>query len=110
MKRRALLAVLLVVALGALALLRSEVPNRQKAEVALGSPLTGNPGVTRSISWIRERQRYLDGHPEVVRQKAGAAREAAAAETAREEAAGEKDTGRAPDTNIREKPEPGDEG
>src|SRR5262245_13499062 len=110
MRRRAILAVLLVVALVALVLARYGGTDRREAETTQGSPFTGGSGVTRSVAWISKQQRYLDAHPELARQGAKAAREAAAEEAAREGAAtGVTGSARAErvGTNIREKPEPG---
>jgi hypothetical protein len=119
MKRRALFAVLLALAIVALALVRSG-GNRQEAEVTRGSPFTGEAPVTRSVAWIEARQRRLDRQPEAATREAAAERQAAAREAVREEAqaAGEEATAvgeeaqpaDAPvETNIREKPEPGEE-
>jgi Bacterial Ig-like domain len=138
MKRRAIVAGLLVVALVALVVvLVAGGADRQEAELTKGKPITGDTPVTRSVAWIRGRQEYLDRHPEIERR---AEREAAAEEAAREaageqeeaageetEAAGEGEEaaaeesaarerpldaapGDAPlETDIKEKPEPGEE-
>src|SRR4051794_7736863 len=101
MKRRAIVAVLFVVALVALVLVRPGGTDRQEAAATQGKPFIGEAGVIRSVASIKARQRYLDQHP---RGERGRSHELAAAEATREEAAGpEVDT-------IREKPEPGEEG
>jgi Bacterial Ig-like domain len=111
MKRRAILALALALALVVFVLLLSEENGKQTSEATQGKPFTGDSGVIRSVAWIRQRQQYLDRHPELAKQNAQAAQEAAAEEAAREEATGEKAAGGGePDTNIREKPEPGEEG
>src|SRR4051812_19129215 len=101
MKRRAIVAVLFVVALVALVLVRSGGNDRHEAEATQGKPFTVEAGVTRSVASIKSRQRYLDRHP---RRERWRSHELPAAEAVREEAAGPE-----VDTNIREKPEPGEE-
>src|SRR3954467_844023 len=103
MKLRAIVALLFVVALVALVLVRSG-SNRQEAEVTKGSPFTGLTPVTRSVAWIEARQRRLDRQPEAASPETPAESQAAADEAAREPAAGEP-----AGTNVREKPEPGEE-
>jgi Bacterial Ig-like domain len=112
MKRRAILAGLLLVALAALAvvLVRSGGAG-QAIEGVKGQPFKGESGVSRSVASIKALQRYRDRHPEVERQRTAelSAQEAAREEATREgEAAGEA-TGEAAGENIREKPEPGEE-
>jgi hypothetical protein len=123
MNRRTSLAGLLIVVLAALAvvLIRSG-GGGQEAEAVTGEPFTGDSGVTRSVASIKARQRYRDQHPEVERRRTAvlAAQEAAREEAAREsgeeesEAAGEEEgpatAGAEVDTDIREKPEPGEGG
>jgi hypothetical protein len=134
MNRRAILAGLLAVALVALVLvLASSGGGGQAIEITEGKPFTGDAGVTRSVASIAASQRYLDRNPEIQRR---AEREAAADEAAREGAAreqagepageeseaagreeesgGERPLAAAPgdaplETDIREKPEPGEE-
>jgi hypothetical protein len=126
MKRRAILAGLLAVALVALALaLASSGNDGQGTEITQGKPFTGGSPVTRSVASIAAGQRYMDRHPEIERR---AETEAASEEAAREEearkqereVAGEGESvgdrplaaaaGDAPvETDIREKPEPGEE-
>ena len=111
MNPRAVLAGLLALALVAvLALFVRSGGSGPKAEIIAGKPSLGGDGVTRTVGWIKARQRELDSNPELARQEAAAAREAAAEEAAREAAYGEKAIGRAADSKIREKPEPGEEG
>ena len=87
MKRRAILAGLLALALIGLAvLLASSGGGGQETEITQGKPFTGNSPVTRSVASIAASQRYLDRHPEIQRR---AEREAEADEAAREEAARE---------------------
>jgi hypothetical protein len=93
-----------------------------------GTPFTGDAGVTRSVASIKARQRYRDQHPEIERRRTAvlAAQEAARErreEAAREEGPAEEEepaeegeaaaepavAGAEVDTNIREKPEPGEE-
>src|SRR5215207_7300373 len=124
MKRRAIVAVLFVVALVALVvvLVRSGGTDRQEAEAARGKPFVGAPGVTQSVASIKARQRYRDRHPEIERRRteriAGQQAAAEEAEAAREEGEepGEEEAtpeeeedaseeGEA-EANIREKPEP----
>jgi Bacterial Ig-like domain len=102
MKRRAIVAVLFVVALVALVLVRSGGGDRQEAETTEGKPFKGESGVTRNVAWITARQRQLDRHPAA--ESRAADREAAAEEAAREAAV------EPADTDVREKPEPGEEG
>ena len=92
MKRRTVLAGLLIVALAALlvALVRSGSGGEGAAEITEGKPFNGNSPVTRSVAWIAAQQRHLDQHPEIERRLE---REAAMAEAAREEAAGEQAAG-----------------
>ncbi|HEY6637204.1 MAG TPA: Ig-like domain-containing protein [Solirubrobacterales bacterium] len=92
MKRRTVLAGLLIVALAALlvALVRSGSGGEGAAEITEGKPFNGNSPVTRSVAWIAAQQRHLDQHPEIERRLE---REAATAEAAREEAAGEQAAG-----------------
>jgi hypothetical protein len=101
MKLRAILAGLLVVGLVALVLVWTGGSSRQEGEITKGKPFTGEAPVTRDVAWIEARQRYLDGHPEIERRlaRADAALEAGQEEAAREQVK----------TNIREKPEPGEE-
>src|SRR5215207_8352613 len=132
MKRRAIVAVLFVVALVALVvvLVRSGGTDRQEAEAARGKPFVGAPGVTQSVASIKARQRYRDRHPEIERRRtetiAGQQAAAEEAEAAREEgeepgeeeeatpeeeedATGEEEAAREEgeaEANIREKPEP----
>ncbi|HEY6653893.1 MAG TPA: Ig-like domain-containing protein [Solirubrobacterales bacterium] len=91
MKRGTLLAGLLAIALVALAVVLITSGGGGEEEVALkGQPFTGEPGVTRSVSSIKARQRYLDAHPEIDRRRDRAlAAEEAAREDANEEAARE---------------------
>jgi hypothetical protein len=114
MKRRALLAGLLAIALVVLVVvLASSGGGGEKASVMRGKPFTGEAGVTRSIAAIKARQRYLDAHPEIERSRdAQLAADEDAREAANEEAEGEA-TGEpetAADRKIREKPEPPGEG
>lgn len=122
MNRRTILAGLLIVLLAALVVvLVSSGGGGGEAEATQGKPFTGDAGVTKSVAWIAARQRHLNRHPEV---QAEAEREAAAEEAAREAALREGQEGGAEegeaadeaareaaavDTNIREKPEPGEE-
>jgi hypothetical protein len=70
MKRRAIVAVLLVLALVALVSIGCGGTNRQDAETIKGKPFTGSPGVTRSVSKITARQQFVDRHPSVLRSAA----------------------------------------
>ena len=126
MKRRAILAGLLAFALVALVVvLASSGNDGQETEITQGKPFTGSSPVTRSVASIAARQRYLDRHPEIERR---AEREAAADEAARSRrrasrrasplgkrrSGGERPLAAAPgdarlETDIREKPEPGEE-
>jgi Bacterial Ig-like domain len=87
MNRRTILAGILIVGLAALVvvLLRSG-GGGEGAGITRGKPFRGESPVTRSVAWIARQQRHLDQHPEIERRLA---REAAVAEAAREEAAGE---------------------
>jgi hypothetical protein len=111
MKRRAILAGLLAVALVALAVvLTRSGGGEQEALSTKGDPFTGAPGVSRSMASIKARQRYRDRHPEIERRRTA---ELASEEAAREEegeAAAEPAAGSEVDTDIREKPEPGEGG
>src|SRR6478672_10786150 len=121
MKRRAIFAGLLAVALGALAVaLASSGNGGQETEITQGKPFSGGSPVTRTVASIAAKQRYLDRHPEIERR---AERKTAADEAAREQegeaagaeqASGERPLAAAPgdapvETDIREKPEPGEE-
>jgi hypothetical protein len=143
MKRRSMLAGLLIVLLAVLVVVavRSGSGGGEGSEITKGKPFRGGAPVTRSIASIAGQQRHLDQHPEIERRLE---REAATAEAAREEAAGEEGeasteegqesedgqeseegqeseaegehlvlkapAGDAPvETDIREKPEPGEE-
>jgi Bacterial Ig-like domain len=88
MKRRTVLAGLLIVALAALVtvLLRSGSGGGEGTEITKGKPFRGESPVTRSVAWIRAQQRHLNRHPQIERRLE---RQAAMAEAAREEAAGE---------------------
>ena len=98
MKRRVLAAVLCVFALVGLVLIRSGGTNRQNAEVTEGKTFTGQPGVTRTVAWIKARQRYESRHPD-------ASTDGQAVEPDQEAAAAERAGGQ----QVREKPEPGEE-
>jgi Bacterial Ig-like domain len=131
MKRRGIVAVLLVVALVALVvvLVLAGGTDRQEAEAGKGQPFVGAPGLTQSVASISARQRFRDLHPEIERhrtERLAALKEAAEeAEAAREEeeaaeegeeptaegeqAAGEDEAAAeqaAAEASIREKPEP----
>src|SRR6476660_6067101 len=119
MKRRAIFAGLLAVSLVALAVaLASSGNGGQETEITQGKPFTGSSPVTRTVASIAAKPRYLDRHPEIERR---AERKTAADEAARAQegdAAGEEGgvrplaavPGDAPvETDIREKPEPGEE-
>src|SRR6476659_9912223 len=119
MKRRAIFAGLLAVSLVALVVaLASSGNGGQETEITQGKPFTGSPPVTRIVDSIAAKQRYLDRHPEIEQR---AERKTAADEAAREQegdATGEEGgvrplaaaPGDAPvETDIREKPEPGEE-
>jgi hypothetical protein len=126
MKRRAILLGLLAFALVAMVVvLASSGNDGQKAEITQGKPFTGSFPVTRTVASIAAKQRYLDRHPEIERR---AERKAAADEAAREQEAREREGGAAGEeqaggerplaaapgdaplkTDIREKPEPGEE-
>src|SRR5436190_14589948 len=106
MKRRAIVAGLLVVALAALGAVLVQGSGGQGAEVTKGRPFTGPAPVTRDVAWIESRQRYLDRHPEIERSQA---RADVAQEAVRGEAVGERAPAEAADTHIREKPEPGEQ-
>jgi hypothetical protein len=99
MKRRAIVAVLVVLALVAVAveLGQSGESSRRDAEATEGKPFTGVTSVTRSVAWIQARQRFEKRHPPVPTADEDADAEGAAA-------------AEAVDTNVREKPEPGEEG
>jgi hypothetical protein len=87
MKRRAILAGLLVVALAPIVVaVVSSGGGGQEAQITKGTPFRGESGVTRTVAWIKTRQEYLDRHPEIAEAQA---RADAAQEAAREEALGE---------------------
>jgi hypothetical protein len=125
MKPRAVLAGFLVVVLAviAVALLLSGGGGQENERVT-GKPFKGGSPVARDVAWIAGQQRYLDRHPEIERRldrEASAKDESEAGGEEEEEggpAGGEPEeserplaaaTGDAPlDTDIREKPEPGE--
>jgi hypothetical protein len=102
MKRRAIVAVLVVLALVAVAveLSQSGESGRRDAEATEGNPFTGVSSVTRSVAWIQARQRFEERHPSAPAPEQDADAEGAAADQEAE----------AVDSDIREKPEPGEEG
>ncbi len=111
MKRRAIVAVLVALALVAVAveLGNSGESSQGYAEATEGKPFTGKSGVTRSVAWIQARQRFENRHPEAPTADQDADAEAAAAgeEAARESTEpGAESSG----PSVREKPEPGEEG
>jgi hypothetical protein len=119
MKRRPILAGILIVVLATLVvvLVRSgSGGGGEGVEITKGKPFRGESPVTRSVASIAARQRFLDRNPEI---ELRAEREADADEEAREEggeesAAGERLVPAAPgdaplETDIKEKPEPGEE-
>src|SRR4051794_22747150 len=113
MKRRAILAGLLAAALVALAVvLASSGGGGPETEIIQGKPFTGNSGVSRTVAGITARHRYLERHPAVAAQEAEAESAAAADEAVRKEEAGSPGEAAAQevDSNVREKPEPGEEG
>jgi hypothetical protein len=72
MTRRAILAGLLTVLLLAVVvvvLATSGGGGGTEAVALRGQPFTGEGGVTRSVAAIKERQRYLDQHPEIERRR-----------------------------------------
>jgi hypothetical protein len=138
MNRRAILAGLLAVGLIVLVVvLASSGGDGQETEITQGKPFTGRSSVTRSVASIAASQRYLDRHPEIERraereaaaeeaagEQAGEAEQSEEGEAAQgeegeaaggeEEAGGERPLAAAPgdaplETDIREKPEPGEE-
>jgi hypothetical protein len=135
MKRRATLAGLLAVALVALAVVLARSGGDGQETLALkGTPFTGDPGVTQSVASIKGRQRYRNRHPEIERRRTAVLAAQEAARERREEAAREEEpaeeeesveeeesaeeeeaaaepavAGAEADSDIREKPEPGEE-
>ena len=108
MKRRVIVAVLVVLALVAVVVVlgRSGESSRRNAEATEGKPFTGVSSVTRSVAWIQSRQRFEERHPPAPTPEPDADAEGAAAG----EGAGAETpaAGEAVDTNVREKPEPGE--
>jgi hypothetical protein len=98
MKRRAIVAVLLVLALLALVAIGCGGTNRQDA-VIKGKPVTGGHSVTRSVAWIEAHHNVVPETPATAEPDAEAEAEPEG-EAAKEEPA---------DENVREKPEPGEE-
>jgi hypothetical protein len=96
MKRRVTAAVLFVLALVALVLIGCGGTKRQDAETIKGKPVTGGRSVTRSVAWIEAHQGLGPQIAAPAEQGAAAAREAAKE--------------KAVVGNVREKPEPGEEG
>ncbi len=96
MKRRVSAAGLFVLALVALVGIGCGGSNRQDAETIKGKPVTAGRSVTRSVAWI-ESHRHLDSRVPV----AGTDTPAPDAVGAAKQLA---------DQNVREKPEPGEEG
>ena len=109
MKRRATVAVLVVLALVAVVLSRSGDTGGQDAEAIKGQPWTGSEGRTVSVAKLVARQRFEERHPPAPTAEPEADAEGAAAgeEAAREtpEAGAESAS-----ADVREKPEPGEEG
>jgi Bacterial Ig-like domain len=117
MKRRAIVAVLLVLALAALVSIGCGGTNRQDA-VIKGEPVTGGHSVTRSVAWIEAHHRLVARNPALAEERAEAEEQAAAEEAQREEAEREGEAsaggeaaakGEPVEENVREKPEPGEE-
>jgi hypothetical protein len=112
MKRRITIAVLFVLALVALVLIGCGSANRQDAETK-GKPITGAKSVTRSVAWIQVHRGLHEAAP-------ATAADEAEAEAAREEADSEEEPQAGAQAtaarelldkvNVREKPEPGEEG
>jgi hypothetical protein len=109
MKRRALVAVLLVLALVALVAIGCGGTYRQDAETIKGKPVTGGRSVTRSVAWIEAHRGLHKVAPVSAEEEAA---EEAEAEEAAAEGEGAAVAGKAQpaDENVREKPEPGEEG
>lgn len=100
MKRRAISAVLFLLALVALVLIGCGGTEQQDAETIKGKPVTASKSVTRSVAWI-ESHRNLEP---------AASPEPEADAEGEVEAEGVAAKGRPGDENVREKPEPGEEG
>jgi hypothetical protein len=96
MKRRAIVAVLFVFALAALASIGCGGAKRQEAAVIKGKPITGGSPVTRTVAWIQAHRSVEPQAPIPVEPDA--------------EASGAAAKQKPGDANVREKPEPGEEG
>lgn len=108
MKRRVIVAVLFALSLVALVALGCGGTKRQEAEIIKGKPVTGGRSVTRSVAWIEAHRGLHKVAPVSAERGAEADAEAGGEAAAEGEAAAAK--GRPADENVREKPEPGEEG
>src|SRR3954451_23043174 len=128
MNRRAIPVGLLAVALIVPAVvLVSSGGAGQEVEITKGEPFRAGPPVTRDLAYVAEQQRRLDRHPELERrlerqarppESLGAEGEEGSAEEAEQREQADQGESAAPttavagdapvDTNIKEKPEPGE--